>query len=120
MSWVTDVVLCASHLERFDEDLRLTETIAAVDEINRWLQEQGFGKLADLSEHMSTSGKAAQSPVYGGAFNYLDVGAFKRFVLSRRWQMPESVLLLLSDEEDDGFSVFTPPHRTDTVDEGSP
>ncbi|MEZ5441587.1 MAG: hypothetical protein R3F15_08890 [Lysobacterales bacterium] len=60
------------------------------------------------------------SPVYGGAFNYLDVEAFKRFVLSRRWQMPESVLLLLSDEEDDGFSVFTPPHRTDTIDEGSP
>jgi hypothetical protein len=108
VSWVTDVLLCANLIEKFDEDLRPQKSSAAIDEINAWLREKGAGTLADLSVHMETGGKAAQALVYGGSFNHLEVKEFKKFVLSRNWQMPESVRLLLNDEEDDGFSVFVP------------
>ena len=106
MSWVTDVLLCANLVERFDENFQLQDTCAPIEEINSWLKERDLGELADLSTHMATGGKACQAVVYGGSFNHLDLQEFKTLVFSRNWRQPESIRLLINDEDDEAFHLF--------------
>ena len=107
MSWVTDVLLCLNLEERLDDEGSFTASCKPLEEINSWLSENQLGTLAELSIHMETGGKAVQAFVYGGSFNHLDMEKFKGFVFSRHWQFPEAVQLLLNDEQDVCFKLYT-------------
>lgn len=91
MSWVTDVLLCINLEERLDEHFNFSESCKPIDSINAWLDEHDQGRLDELSEHVSSGGKAMQSFVYGGAFNYLKNDEFVKTVFSQPWKMPRSV-----------------------------
>jgi len=106
MSWVSDVLLCVNLKERFDDEMNILPSCEPIDELNAWPRERKSGHLAELSKHMVTGGKAAQSYVYGGSFNYLNIDEFREFVFSRNWSMPESVQLLVNDEQDMLFKQY--------------
>ncbi len=105
MSWVTDVLLIMSVEKKFDDDFNEQDTCEAVDNINAWLTQRDKGELDDLSTHVRSGGKAMQCYVYGGAFNFLDVDEFISLVLSQQWKKPESVMLLIKDEEQETFTT---------------
>jgi len=107
MSWVTDVILCLSVEERFQDHSDFSESCESLDKINAWLGEHEQGKLDELSEHVVSGGKAMQAFVYGGAFNFLDVEDFIKVVLSQEWKMPQAVQLLVKKEEDEAFTMHT-------------
>ena len=88
-----------------DDNFNIHPSCPALDEINKWLEKEDKGVLSELSPHMITDGKAAQSYVYGGAYNYLDVKPFITYVYSRNWKHPDSVRLFVHDENDDAYNV---------------
>jgi hypothetical protein len=106
MSWVTDVLLTISVEERLDDDTnKFLKSCEALDNINAWLKQGEHGKLDELSIHAKSGGKSMQCYVYGGAFNYMKVDEFVTLVLSQTWKQPESVMLLIKDENDETFTV---------------
>jgi hypothetical protein len=105
MSWVTDVLFTINLQERFDDDFNSLDSCEALDNINAWLEKNELGQFDDLSAHVSSGGKAMQCHVYGGAFNFMDVDEFIALVLSQTWKVPESVMLLTKDEEQEVFTV---------------
>lgn len=105
MSWVTDVLLTVNLEEKFDDDFNQQEICEALDNINAWLAKSDHGKLDELSPHVESSGHMIQCHVYGGAFNFLKIDEFVTLVLSQKWKRPDSVMLLIKDEEQDVFTV---------------
>jgi hypothetical protein len=108
MSWVTDVPLCIALDERLDDDFQIQNTCGPIEALNGWLEEQDLGALDELSTHVVSGGKAMQSFVYGGAFNHMDLPAFREAVFSQPWVAPKRVQLLMKDEEEEVFSLFGP------------
>jgi hypothetical protein len=53
---------------------------------------------------------AFQACVYGAALNDLDISAFLRAVAEQAWEAPDSLLLLLKDEEDRKFTAYRMGH----------
>lgn len=105
MSWVTDVLLCVNLEEKIDEDSNLSESCEALDNIKSWLEQHEMGKLDNLSKHVVSGGKAMQCCVYGGAFDHLAITEFIAIVKAQQWKMPESLMLLTKDEEQEEFSI---------------
>ena len=46
-----------------------------------------------------------------GAFNYLDVEGFMAAFYSAPWDDPETVQLLIKEQEQDSFKLYTAAHR---------
>lgn len=90
MSTVTNVVLMAGLA---DAD--------GVEEINRWLADNG-GLLKAVDSHAGGN-KIFQAGVYIGAFNYLDHAALIKVFLSAKWAM-DAVLAL--KREQDGWVLY--------------
>ena len=107
MSWITDVIICVGLVEQYDKSFNLLEKIEPIEEVRAWLEEKDFGGLAELSSYMGTDGKAPSSLVYGGSYNHLDVEAFKEFVFNREWNDPDSVQVLLKDQEGRGYTMHS-------------
>lgn len=107
MSWVTDVLLIFSLGELFDEDGEELESIAALNNINTWLQECGKGVLDNLDQHIISGGKPMGACVYGGAFNFLKIDDFISVVEKQPWRERECVQLLIQDEEEERFTMYT-------------
>lgn len=89
MSFVTGVTL---HFENTEGENG--EKIVA--EINEWLGDSG--SLTRVSGYYGGT-KTAPVRVYGAGVNYLKINEFARFVASRDWEFPESVVLILHPEE---------------------
>jgi hypothetical protein len=106
MSWVTDVILIFSLEEEYDDDEEFLDSVPALDNINAWLEENGYGILVDIGE-FAGGGKAMQTNVYGGAFNFLKIDAFIKLVKAQPWREPENVQLLIQDEEESRFTLHT-------------
>jgi hypothetical protein len=99
-------VLIVNFEERWDDDINKTlPSCKALDNINDWLRHGDFGKLDELSKHVTSGGKNMPCHLYGGAFNFLKIDEFVSLVLSQDWKVPESVMLLIKDEEEDVFTV---------------
>ncbi len=98
MSYVTGAMLiCRAHEDK---------QIAA---IKQWLAEKtGFDdeQLAEVSDHAG-GGKHPQFHAYCGGFNYFDEDEFAMFAMSREWEFPENVVLILQPE-DGPTRTFTP------------
>jgi hypothetical protein len=109
MSWVTDVLLLTGLQEGFDENFETLEEIPAIKAINVWLEQNEFGTLDELHEHVLGGGKAMQALVYGGAFNFLRIEEFIRLVRAQPWQEPDNVQLLLKNEDEGRFRLYDFP-----------
>jgi hypothetical protein len=107
MSWVTDVILLAGLEERFPESGELRDEAPAIAAINAWLESRELEPLVPLDEHIGmNSGHMFQAVARGAALNFLDIPGFLEVVGKQKWQTPQSLLLLLKDEEDREFTVF--------------
>ena len=104
MSYVTDVLLLFS-LEGNLIGGELVPEAPLIEGINSWLEEREFAGLENLSAHAGVE-KAMQANVYGGAYNYFDVGGFVEFLQGVGWRAPQSVQLLVKGEEDSKFSLL--------------
>jgi hypothetical protein len=110
MSWVTNVlVLC-----HFGECMTHDELIGKVlpgpfAVINEWLSSKNLGEMARLDPMTLGGGKAFQAVVAGGAFNYLPIDEFLTMAFAQTWEQPDSVQILIRDEDDVRFSLHVPP-----------
>lgn len=99
MSYVTNVLLSFSVME--DADGRVAE-------VNDHLAEHSRGqKLGDIwqSDPPVYGGhKCMERPLYGAAFNYVEVKRFIEAVRSASWKEPEYVQVFICDQEDDVFT----------------
>ena len=107
MSWVTDVLLIFNREELYDEDGEELEIIPALDNINTWLQQNGKGPFDNLDQQVFSGGKAMGACVYGGAFNFLKINDFISVVEKQSWRERENVQLLIQDEEEERFTMYT-------------
>ncbi|GAA6623094.1 hypothetical protein [Scytonema sp. NUACC26] len=107
MSWVTDVLLVFNLGELYDDQDEPLEEVFPLNNINAWLQKHRKGTLDNLNEHVSSGGKAMQACVYGGAFNFLKIDEFIEVVKLQPWKEPQNVQLLIHDEEDERFTLYT-------------
>lgn len=85
----------------------MLEEAPALGGLNNWLAQQGRGPLDNLDEHVLSSGKVMQACVYGGAYSFLKADEFVQAVKSQAWRQPENVQLLLQDEEEPRFTIYT-------------
>ena len=105
MSYVTDVLLLFS-LEENLIGSELVPEAPVVEGVNAWLEEREFAGMENLSAHAGVE-KSMQANVYGGAYDYFDVGAFVEFLKGQSWRAPQSVQLLVKAEEDIKFSLLS-------------
>jgi len=73
---------------------------SAADEVRSWLVERHSQTLTEIADH-AVGPKHPQFSAWCGGINYLapDEDAFAEFVLSRSWEGPERVVLVLQPEE---------------------
>ena len=77
-----------------------------IAEIRQWLSEHHHGtSLVEVTDHAG-GGKDPQYECWLAGVDYMS-DEFAKFVVSRRWTMPESVVLTLQPEEGD-TRVFRP------------
>jgi hypothetical protein len=88
MSTVTGVIL-ATHC---------VEDIGIFAEIQEWLAENERLPLRFVENYCCT-GKHPQMHILGGGYNYLPGPPFAQFVMSRKWKLPECVVLVMQPED---------------------
>ena len=98
MSIVTNIILHFSIIE---------ENSNTIDIINALLRKNNHGELGD-GELSNKGGKHLESPIYIGAFNYLDVSALLDLISAIKWTEPENVQLFIQGQSDSKFMVFEP------------
>ncbi len=88
MSRVTGVMLICGSYE------------PAVNEVCKWLEARHRQSLTDVADHAGGP-KHPQFRAWCGGINHLesDEDGFAEFVLSRTWEGPETVILILQPEE---------------------
>lgn len=105
MSYVTNVVLLFSLME-YDTETAGVRQYPIVQMLNKSAVDgMHSGALVRVSQY-GAGIKVMEAVVYVGAFNFLDVDAFKRAVWALPWEEPESVQLLIKDQDDERFTLF--------------
>lgn len=102
MSVVTTLIIATSIMES-EEDHDENDIFPSVDHINAAMGDRRVW-LKQVDQHAGGN-KAPQAYVFMGAINNLDLDAFKAHMRSAPWQEPDSVMLLVSGEEELGFHV---------------
>lgn len=106
MSWVASVLVvchvgeCTTQAEMIGNALP-----GPFLAINQWLEEKSLGSLARLDHLARGGGKIFGGVVAGGSFNYLPIDEFLSVAFAQPWEMPETIQILIQDEED---MTFTP------------
>lgn len=109
MSFVSGVVLCAAC---YEPELPKTECGGDgdpiwLDVINEWLGRWQTGAAIKMVESGFGGDKHPQIRVAGGGFNYFPEDEFAAFVLSQRWEWPESLVLIIQPENGEA-RIFRP------------
>ncbi len=99
MSYVTDVVLMFDVQENFESDLA-HRSGHPIELLNRWLEKNADGRLF-LPSQESTNGNVTGSNLWIGSFNQLDTDSLIQTLKSLNWRVPNSVQLLLKEEDAD-------------------
>lgn len=105
MSHVADIILVTA----IDDGAQRDEEHPNADLLSKWLQEnkgQDWLKLVKVDQHAGGN-KAIQCDIFLAAINYLDIDGFVAAFRSIRWHMPECAQLMIKDEHDDLFTVYT-------------
>lgn len=96
MSVVTGIVLTVSCGEKHE----------ALDLIQAWVKEKGFGPLVDVASESGGS-KHPQIFIYTAGYNYFPNEEFVTFFLEIAWKYPDEVVLVLQPE-DGATEVYRP------------
>jgi hypothetical protein len=109
MSWVTSIVLIFDFGEGYSEETDMFDDkhISALQNVNDWLKRNNQTFLDNVSDCTVSSAKAMQSCMYAGAFNYLNVSEFVKTVRSQNWVHRDCVQLLIKEEGDRIFTIYT-------------
>lgn len=109
MGYVTNITLHHSLAEESEgEDARgISAQWAIVKEINDWLAERSLSPLKNVSAVVSGFENVVWCGETKGMFSH--IAAFEEFVLGRRWQSPECVVLILQSEDEPAL-VSRPDH----------
>jgi hypothetical protein len=114
MSRITDYVLTCSMHEEVGEDntwetpegrVRLWSCYRCIDMLNEQLHAAGVSRLANLDSYMS--GKVAGCVLWGGCLNHFPLVEMARLIIALPWRYPESVLLLVQDDEEEAMTAYT-------------
>ena len=94
MSWVTNVIL---HVGLFDREL--------VSKVNEFFERDGIKGFVSLDDDSLPQGwyggtKFLEASFSAGAFNYLDMNNLLAHIRTIEWSQPESVQLIVVDQED--------------------
>jgi hypothetical protein len=107
MSSVTDIILLCDLQEASTEEFELLESPPSVIGLNGWLEAGGWAPLVRVDDYIGmNSEKAFQACAYAAALRFLNVPGFLGAVANQRWERPESLLLLLKNEEEEGFAIY--------------
>lgn len=96
MSSVSSVILQVSCAEDgFDCE---EEKHKNIDKINKWLKKNNKFPLVDLTSYMQR-GKHPQTFVFGAGYNFFPEEDFASFIINRKYNYPENVVLLINPED---------------------
>ena len=102
MSYVTNIVLSWSILE---DDSK-------IEEVNTYFKynQRGFVSCGDDSLPRGWYGgsKMLETPLFIGAFNYVGLEDLREHLRTITFEYPESVQLIIKDQDDDIFRIETP------------
>jgi hypothetical protein len=94
------------EIELAEEGIEPVEPVLPVKNINAWLAQQSYSPLENLNQYVNT-GKVMGTRIYGGAYNFLRIWEFIEVVKAQSWQEPQNVQLLIQDEPDERFTLYT-------------
>ncbi len=104
MSHVADIIFMTS----IDDGSNVEDSHPNADKLSAYLVRNHNGAyLVKVDDHAGGN-KAMQCDVFMAAINYLDIDEFVEWFHGIEWEYPESVQLLIKDEHDDQFSMYTP------------
>lgn len=92
MSHVADVVLLT-----FLDD-------GGMKEVQDWFETNGWPRLVRIS-YRAGGDKAMQHDIWAAAINYFDIEGLAAAVRAAHWEWPESVQLLVKDENEECFTL---------------
>ena len=95
MSSVTDIILTTSINEKGVKEIKSHIESAYKNNLNR--ADEGAG-----------GNKFMQCDVFLTAINYMLIDELLDCFNAATWEYPESVQLLIKDEHDDAFTIYTP------------
>src|SRR2546422_165081 len=105
MSWSMDVLLLLNldetcyFAEEEGELVPEERESEALNRVNHWLHEEGYGQLVDLTLAAFDAGDTAMlALVYGGTFKNLEPDDFLKVVFEQNWIVPQYIQLLLKEE----------------------
>lgn len=103
MSHVADVILVTAIDDGGGEDEHPN-----ADRLEQWLQQHQSPniRLAKVDQHAGGN-KAMQCDVFLAAVNYLHIDEFVAAFRAIPWDHPERTQLMLKDEHDDRFAIYT-------------
>lgn len=111
MSWITNVIVLFSLEEYLGTDASGTPSLAPsagpigpIAAINEWLEDNVDGELENVASLLSGGLEAG---CYAGALNYVDIDEFLAIVKAQPWRRPDTVQVLIKDQENPVFTVHT-------------
>lgn len=104
MSWVTNVILSHSCS---DDPGFFPEGQTPVEAVNGWLSRQDRHPLRAVDRRTFATGKVLECCLHIGAYNYLALADFLDAVAQAPWTVPEEVQVLIKEEDDVLFRMYT-------------
>lgn len=102
MSKVTDLILTCSSAEN---------EIIIKNEIEKFKNRDNSINIVSIDDDKLPKGwyggtKYLESIIFIGAYNYLDTVSFVKHLKLINWEYPESVQLIIKDEDEDRFEMI--------------
>ena len=104
MSHVTDIILSTMLGDGDAKELRYPNA----GMLSEYLKKNYDGYELVKVDGLAGGGKAMQCDLFIAAINHLNIPQFLEAFFSIEWEAPEYVQLMLKDEHDDRFTVYTP------------
>lgn len=99
MSYVTNILLSFDILENEDERMAEVQEYAAARSNG-----QKFGDI--WNSDVYGGNKSMEVPLYGAAFNYIDLDGFAEDLGCVNWRAPANVRLFVCDQHDDTLEPY--------------
>ena len=114
MSRVTDTILVTKEFDMFAEKLKEINRFFFFSDHSAALTDSeptgpiGLVSIKDIKLPKGWYGgtKYLQSDIAIGAINYLDIDGFVQYLKTIEWKYPESVQLIVKEEESDRFRII--------------
>ena len=82
-----------------------------MDEVNTYFVDKGIKPLVSVKDERLPrawygGSKSLEAELYLGAFNHLDLDEFIKHVRTISWRFPESVQIIVKEQEDMKFTII--------------